>query len=138
MSVEQKNNNLEKTRILIIDDEEDILYFLKQRLERLNFIVKGLSKPIDFLTTVKDFKPDIILLDLIMPKIDGLTIGEMLNQDKDTSQIPIIVISALSKFEDVKKAYKKGVVGYFTKPIDFEKLVYEINKNVAFKKKGGI
>jgi len=124
----------EKIRILAIDDDEDILQFLERRLVRSDFIVKAVSKPANIISLVREFKPDIILLDLIMPHYDGLTLGEILNQDESTRNIPII-ISALSKIEDIKKAYKIGVVGYFTKPIDFDKLVSEINKAVSYKKR---
>ena len=132
------NSNQDKIKILSVDDDKDVLQFLEKRLVRLGFIVKAISKPINIVASVKEFNPDIILLDLIMPHYDGLTLGEILNQDEDTRNIPIIIISALSKIEDVKKAYKIGVVGYFTKPIDFDKLVSEIYKTVSFKRKGGV
>ncbi|HBU08942.1 MAG TPA: hypothetical protein DEA99_07170, partial [Candidatus Omnitrophica bacterium] len=76
----------------------------------------------------KSFNPDVILLDLLMPRLGGLEICEMLNSDKETRGIPIIVVSALDKEADIKKAYRLGVVGYITKPYDLNKLLQEINK----------
>jgi len=82
---------------------------------------------------IKTFKPDLILLDLVMPNLGGMEICEMLNQDKQTCGIPIIVVSGLSKLIDQKRAYQLGVIGYFTKPYDFPKLLKEINKAISYK-----
>jgi two-component system sensor histidine kinase/response regulator len=73
-----------------------------------------------------------------MPAIGGLEVCEMLNNDKDTNGIPVIIISALTKEEDIKKAYRLGVVGYKTKPYDFSELLKEINKTIAFKEGGTV
>ena len=63
----------------------------------------------------------------------ALEICEMLNNDRQTQGIPIIVVSALVKEADIKKAYQLGIVGYITKPYDFQNLLHEINKAITSK-----
>jgi CheY-like chemotaxis protein len=73
----------------------------------------------------------VVLLDLLMPDIGGFEICHIIDADIEIKGIPIIIISALSGYTDIKNAYELGVVGYFTKPYDYNKLVNEINKIVA-------
>jgi len=122
-----------KKKVFIADDDEPALISLKKLLSLSGFEVEGTSKPKEALAAIKSFKPDIILLDLLMPGLGGLEICVMLNEDKATQGIPIIAVSALGGYTDIKKAYKLGVVGYFTKPYDYEKLVEEMNKILARK-----
>jgi DNA-binding response OmpR family regulator len=122
-----------KKRIFIADDDEVILTSLKKLLVLSGFEVETTQKAKDIISKIKVFKPDVILLDLVMPNLGGMEVCEMLNQDKQTCGIPIIVVSGLSKLIDQKKAYRLGVIGYFTKPYDFPKLLKEINKAIAYK-----
>ncbi len=122
-----------KKRVLIIDDEAVVLESLKGLLELSGYEVGAIQETKDIMQRVKSFKPQLILLDLLMPHLGGFEICELLNADKETQGIPIIVVSALSKEADIKKAYHLGVVGYVSKPYDFQKLLHEINKAIAFK-----
>jgi CheY-like chemotaxis protein len=123
----------EKKKIFIADDDEAVLMSLKKLLELSDFEVGTTRNPKDILPMVKALKPDIILLDLLMPNLGGLEICEMLNSDNQTQGIPIIVISALGREEDIKRAYRLGVIGYFVKPYDFNDLLKEIKRNIAYK-----
>ena len=124
---------LDKKKIIIIDDDKTVLESLEKMLIFSAFEVKTVQDSKDALAKIKGFKPQLILLDLLMPHLGGLEICEILNNDKETQGIPIIVVSALDKEADIKKAYHLGVVGYMTKPYDFQKLLQEINKAIAFK-----
>ncbi|MFA5147376.1 MAG: response regulator [Candidatus Omnitrophota bacterium] len=123
----------EKKRIFIADDEETILTSLKKLFELSGFEVDTSRESKNVLAMVKAFKPHVILLDLLMPGMGGFEICELLNKDEDTQKVPIIIISALADDVDIKKAFKMGVVGYFTKPFDYQKLLYEVNKAIAYK-----
>jgi DNA-binding response OmpR family regulator len=123
----------DKKKIFIADDEEAALTSLKKMLMLVGFEVDVMQDSKDFLSKIKLFKPDLILLDLRMPHFGGLEVCEILNADKDTQGIPIIIVSALAKEEDIKKAYLLGVVGYVTKPYDFQLLLKEINKTLSYK-----
>lgn len=126
----------ERKRIFIADDEEVVLTSLKKMLVLSGFEVETTGKPGEVVTAIKTFKPHIILLDLLMPELGGLEICEVLNKDDETRGIPIIIISALNREVDVKKAYHLGAIGYFTKPYDFQALLKEIKKAIASKEEG--
>ncbi len=122
-----------KKRVFIADDDETVLISLKKLLELSDFEVEITRNSKDVLPMIKASRPDIILLDLLMPNLGGLEICEMLNSDVQTQGIPIILISALGREEDIKRAYRLGVIGYFVKPYDFNELLREIKRNIAYK-----
>lgn len=122
-----------KKRVFIADDDEAVLISLKKLLELSDFEVEITRNSKEVLPMIKAVRPDIILLDLLMPNLGGLEICEMLNSDAQTQGIPIIVISALGREEDIKRAYRLGVIGYFVKPYDFNELLREIKRNIAYK-----
>lgn len=124
---------MEKKKIFIVDDDAAILNSLKELLVFSGFELGTTQNPREAFKEIKDFSPDLILLDLLMPHLGGLEICEMLNNDKDTQGIPVIVVSALVKEADIKKAYQLGIVGYITKPYDFQNLLHEINKAITSK-----
>ena len=120
---------------MAIDDEEDFLKIVKLNLvETDKYEVLTLSSVKDIISQVHSFKPDIILLDLLMPAVGGLEACEMLNNDPMGSNIPIIVLSALDKNMDKLKAYRLGVVDYLVKPIEKKDLIASIEKALQSKK----
>ena len=125
--------SMDKKKILIIDDDKVVLESLRRLLELHSYEALAVQEAGEAFSKAKSFNPDVILLDLLMPSLGGLEICEMLNSDKETRGIPIIVVSALDKEADIKKAYRLGVVGYITKPYDLNKLLQEINKAIAYK-----
>lgn len=124
---------MEKNKIFIVDDDATVLNSLKELLVLSGFEVGTTQNPQQAFKEIKDFGPDLILLDLLMPHVGGLEICEMLNNDRQTRDIPVIVVSALVKEADIKKAYQLGIVGYITKPYDFQNLLHEITKAIASK-----
>ncbi|MDD5282436.1 MAG: response regulator [Candidatus Omnitrophica bacterium] len=121
-------------KILIVDDEVDFTRLLKSNLEETGkFEVLALPNANDIISQVHAFKPDIILLDIIMPGTKGIEVCEMLNKDVVGKAIPIIIISALAKDADKYKAYRVGVVDYMEKPIEIERLIVKIDKYIQFK-----
>ena len=132
---EHKDNVIKKKKkIMIIDDENDFLEITKLNLEQTNkYEVATLSNAKDIISQVHISEPDIILLDILMPGIDGLKTCEMLNTDPLGKVTPIIILSALAKSQDKLKAYKLGVVDYITKPVDKENLIFKIEKALQSK-----
>ncbi|MBF0106639.1 MAG: response regulator [Deltaproteobacteria bacterium] len=115
-------------KILIIDDEEDLLAMLNLSLKNRAFEVEvakdgqlGLSKALSF-------KPNIILLDLVMPGIDGWEVCQKLKTDPKTKSIPIIVFTALQSSEAKETALSMGADAVILKPCDNDELVQTINK----------
>lgn len=123
-----------KARIMIIDDEEDFLRLTKMNLEDTGrFEVMTLANAKDILLRLHNFKPDLILLDLLMPGIGGIEVCEILNKDLAEQSVPVIVLSALDKNSDKLKAYQEGVVDYLVKPIEKEALIASIDKALQSK-----
>ena len=121
-------------KILVVDDEVDFTRLLKANLEETGkYEVFSLPNANDIISQVHAFKPDIILLDIIMPGVKGIEVCEMLNKDVVGKLIPIIIISALAKDADKYKAYKVGVVDYLEKPIELERLITKVDKYIHFK-----
>jgi len=118
-----------KRRVMVVDDEEDFLKIIKLNLEETEkFTVFTLNNAKDLINQVHLFKPEVIILDLLMPGIGGLEALEMLNNDPLGQRIPVIVLSALDKDIDKLAAYKRGVVDYLVKPIEKKDLIAKIEK----------
>jgi CheY-like chemotaxis protein len=116
-----------KKKVMIVDDEVDFLKMVKLNLEASGkFEVLAFSNANEIIPQLHSFKPDVILLDMVMPGIGGIEACEMLNQDPIGQGIPILILSALDKDKDKLLAYKKGVVGYLTKPIERGLLIAKI------------
>ncbi len=125
-----------KKKVFIAEDDEIALASLKRLLVLSGYDVEATRSPKEVVTMIKALRPDVILLDLMMPELGGFDICELLNRDRQTQGIPIIITSALADDADIKKAYKLGVVGYFFKPYDFKELLREINKAISSKETG--
>jgi CheY-like chemotaxis protein len=120
---------MEKKKIIIVDDEKDFLNFIKWNLESTGkYDIIALSNAKDLITHVHSFKPNLILLDMVMPEIGGIESCEMLHNDPVGKTIPIIIISALGKEKDKAKAYMSGVKDYLVKPVDKKDLLLKVEK----------
>lgn len=128
-------DKITKKRIFIVDDQEDILSLLNDSLTSSGFEVKVCKEPKNVLALIRSFKPNLILLDLRMPDLDGFEICEILNNDFQTHGIPIIIASGFGDLVDIKKAYKLGAVGYLVKPFSLDALFKEVAKALANKEK---
>ena len=115
-------------KILIVDDEEGLLALLRQALEERGYEVVTAANAIDAGIEISDNLPSLILMDIKMPGIDGFQACGAIKKNPKTKDVPIIVISALSDESDINKAKKIGVVDYFVKPIDIEKLIGRVKE----------
>lgn len=121
-----------KIKVAVVDDERSFVFMVKLNLEETGkYEVLALSEGSDAVKAIKDFQPDIILLDLVMPDIDGITLCEMLNKELSGSKPPIVILSALDRQVDRLVAQKLGVVDYLVKPIDAKNLAIAIEKNLT-------
>jgi two-component system alkaline phosphatase synthesis response regulator PhoP len=110
-------------RILIIEDEEELLCFLKMRLEANDYEVIGASDGKEGYEKAHNEKPDLILLDLMLPKIDGYWVCNLLKHDARHSMIPIVVVTAKSGEENKRLAKECGADAYIIKPFEIEDLL---------------
>jgi DNA-binding response OmpR family regulator len=102
-------------KILIVEDEDVLAKVLQEKFEEENFKVSIAVDGEEVLPMVKKFKPDAILLDIMLPKVDGLEVLESLQDDEDLKKIPVIVMSNLNGDEKIKKALELGAVDYMIK-----------------------
>jgi len=124
-----------KKKIFVADDQEQVLSMLKDFLVSKGYEVMGSKDPKQLVKLIKSSKPNLILLDLLMPDLDGFEICRILNNEPEEQTIPIIIMSGLSDLVDIKRAYTLGVVGYIVKPFDLNAVAAEIEKAIANKEK---
>ena len=114
------------TKLLIVDDDEDILEALKLVFESEEYNVKTLSKGENAYKTAVKFKPDVIILDILLSGVDGRVICKKLRVSKDTQDIPIILFSAYSYSKKIAETY--GADDFISKPFDIQKLIDKVDK----------
>jgi len=105
-----------KSTIMIVDDDLDLVDILRARLEQREFNVMGVYSGSQALAGIEKQKPNLIVLDIMMPEMDGLEVLRRLKAAPETSSIPIILLTALDKDEDISTGYKMGADHYITKP----------------------
>lgn len=114
--------------ILIIDDEKDLVAMLTFRLEANNFQVMSASDGPSGIEKAKGEKPDLIILDLMMPGIDGYTVAKRLKADSLTADIPIIILTAAVSLELSQKVRQVQAADCITKPFEPEELIGKVKK----------
>ena len=111
-----------RTKILIVDDELDTLLPLKRALEMEDFNVIEAQDGIEAQEKVRDENPDLVLLDLMLPKINGFEVCQRLKHDEATSFIPIIMLTAKGETSDKVEGIEIGADDYVTKPFNLDEL----------------
>jgi len=117
-----------KPTVLIVDDEEDVVQPIAFRLSIQGFNV--LMEPdgeTGFQAAVSE-GPDVILLDIMMPGIDGITLCQMLKEREDTRRIPIIMLTAKTTMGDVEQAFAAKADDYVAKPFEWPELLGKVNR----------
>src|SRR5210317_1240560 len=99
---------MRKRRILIVDDEENNIKLITGMLRRENYNIYGCLSGEEALKSLHDYKPDLILLDILMPGMDGFELCRKLKKDASTRVIPVVMITALKERKDRKKALDAG------------------------------
>jgi len=119
--------------ILIVDDAPANLHLLSRMLMAQGYHVRLAAGGEEALAAVRDALPDLILLDVHMPKMDGYQVCERLKGDERTHHIPVIFISALDQTEDKAKAFVVGGVDYVTKPIQIEEVLARLHTHLSLR-----
>lgn len=115
-------------KILIVDDEQDIVESLKFVLETADYTCYCAYNGEDGLKLAKELMPDLIILDVMMPKINGYKISRLLKYDKKYQNIPILMITARSQEEDKLIGEETGADEYITKPFELDTVVEKVNQ----------
>jgi DNA-binding response OmpR family regulator len=115
-------------RILVCDDDPVILRLIEVNLDLEGFDVVTANRGEDAIAKAAKMKPDLILLDLMMPEMSGWELAERLQKQESSSNIPIVFLSARTQEDDRRRGEELGVAGYVTKPFDPADLVATIRK----------
>lgn len=116
-------------KILIVEDDKFLNKVYGQFLKRENYEIDFMFSGKGVLEKAKEFKPDLVLLDIIMPEEDGFEVIKNLKNDSETKNVPVVVITALSQEEDLQKLKALGASEYFIKTdIEFKEIVKIIEK----------
>ena len=113
--------------IMVVDDNPDIITIVKTILEGKGYQVLSASSGQELLNLLSERKPDLIILDIMMPEMDGLEVLGRLKAVTETASIPVILLTAKVQYEDVLGGYKLGADYYITKPFTSTQLVNGIN-----------
>jgi two-component system, OmpR family, response regulator MtrA len=105
-----------KSLVLIADDDADILLLVRAVLERSGHEVVAASDGAEALASVRARKPDLVVLDIAMPEVDGLEVLRRLRADPTTSELPVVLLSARAQEADVERGFAIGASAYLKKP----------------------
>jgi len=117
----------QKPTVLYVEDNDDNAYMLSRRLKRRGFDVHIATDGESGVNMARKLRPDIILMDLNLPVLDGWSAIKLIRSDTDTHATPIIAVSSHVLPEEREKALQAGSSNYETKPIDFERLLVKIH-----------
>lgn len=115
-------------KILLVDDEPELVFLIQDQLQSSGYEVSTAEDGQTGLEKARSEKPDLILLDLMLPKLDGHKICGLLKKDTRYADIPIIMLTAKAREEDVALAHELGADAYFTKPFQVEILIGKIQQ----------
>jgi DNA-binding response OmpR family regulator len=116
-----------KKKILVVDDEDDILHFLELVLQEKGYGVITASGGHEALTRAQIDKPDLVLLDIMMPQMDGWEVLKLLRVDEETSRIPVAMLSARIEAKDRVQGLQEGAIDYICKPFSLQELFQKID-----------
>ena len=125
------------TKILLVEDHEELWDFLSRRLRRRGFEVALAHDGRQALDQVAAERPDIVLLDMDLPVMDGWTVARTLRGDQGASPVPIIALTAHAMTGDREKALAAGCDDYHPKPVDFQRLLDQIDETLLKREEDG-
>ncbi len=121
----------QKAKILIVDDEPFNVDVLQQELDELEYHIITASNGKEALDQIRKHQPDLILLDLMMPVLDGFAVLSEIKGDNSLRDIPVIIVSAADDSKSIVKGIKQGADDYITKPIDADHLKKKVKEHLG-------
>ena len=114
-------------KVLLIEDEESLRNLYTKILSSKNYTLETSADGIEALSILRNFKPDVIVLDIVMPNYNGMEILKILKNDNDYKNIPVVMLTALSEMRKITECLEMGAVGYITKDSAVEEIVQRLN-----------
>jgi DNA-binding response OmpR family regulator len=121
----------ENYTVLVIDDVEENREILKRRLVKAGYRVETATEGREGLGLLRNTLVDVVLLDINMPIMDGMTVLKALRQDQTLSRIPVIMLTALDDTKTAMQCLKTGACGYVTKPFNMDQVTQQIRNCLA-------
>lgn len=122
----QNSDVMAKGKILIVDDEADILHFLELVLRERGYEVTTASTGREAIQLAGAIRPNLVLLDIMMPQMDGWEVLRLLRVDEATAQIPVAMVSARTDPRDRVQGLQEGAVDYICKPFSLDDLIAKV------------
>lgn len=119
------------SKVIVIDDEPFILMMIEDKLKKAGIKVITLRESINAVSVVKNEKPDLIILDWMMPELSGIDLCKMLKSEPDIAKIPIFMLTAKGQEADEQLGIKCGVTRYITKPFSPKSLLEMIEETIG-------
>lgn len=120
----------QSAKVLVVDDEPNVLRSLVQYLTIEEFTVETASNGPEALEKVDSFNPELILLDVMMPGMDGFEVLDKVKEKPGHADTPVIMLTAKDQSSDVLKGYQSGATSYLVKPFNLDELVETINQTL--------
>src|SRR5438034_1423391 len=117
---------MRKYKILIVEDDRQLAELAKMSFPADQFIVKIADTGESALEEIGKSRPDLIVLDLILPKMDGWAVLEKLKSESKTSSIPVVVCTGRDEPDDIEKSFQYGAQAYIIKPLNFGRLIRKV------------
>jgi DNA-binding response OmpR family regulator len=117
-----------RKRILIVEDNSDLLELLRLSFKAAGFSIATATNGIDAIKKTRSLNPDLILLDLILPELDGFAVCEILRKDPETVSVPIVVLTGLSSQFTRYAGLESGATEFVTKPMSPDHLVVKVKR----------
>jgi len=128
---ERKEITVAKKKILIVEDEESLLKLESILLTSRGYEVKGVADGKAALTAVMEVKPDLVLLDIMLPEVDGFEVCRQIKSNEATKHIPVIMLTAKKSREDMARGEQVGADWYITKPFKSAMVIETIQRFLA-------
>lgn len=110
-------------KVLIVDDEEQLAQMYAMRLQSNGYETIVETNPLEALSLAQEIQPDVILLDVLMPQMNGRIVCKKLKENPQTQDIPIIFLTAKDSIDDIKAELEVGAEGHITKPVNIQDLL---------------
>ena len=124
------NSTAKNKKILIVDDSNTNVVLLEAILTSKGYKIKTALNVQEAYSMLEKDRPELILLDLLMPKISGYQFLDQLKNNNETREIPVIIVSAVTDIMNIKKTLDMGAVDYIEKPVDIKALVKKVEKTL--------
>jgi len=133
MTMPIRNENETKPLVLVVDDNEQNLELILAYLEDVDCRTISAANGIEALDIVRKKLPDLVLLDVMMPKISGFEVCRRMKNDPQTADIPIIMVTALNELADIEKAINSGTDDFLSKPVNKWELITRVKTMLKLK-----